>query len=142
MFWPLEAAVTQKLLLDPSLQVVVLQGPGLSARVDYELHVRKVPCDVLKEAPLLLAHPRSADLGCVVGDLDNVDSSLLLRSFDHAGRNSQPEGCEVLRYLALESHVETAHLCGLLVLLLLDPPPPLVDLILLLRDEELRVQAN
>ena len=44
---PLETVVTQKLLLDPSLEVVVLQGPGLRARVDHKLHIREVPCHVL-----------------------------------------------------------------------------------------------
>ena len=62
MLWPLETVVTKKLLLDPSLQVVVLQGPGLSARVDHELHVREITCDVLQEAPLLLTYLRPADL--------------------------------------------------------------------------------
>ena len=78
----------------------------------------------------------------MVVDPDNVDSSLLLRSFDHAGRNPQPEGREVLRYLLLKGLIEAAHLRGLQALFLLEPPSLLVDLILLLRNEELSVKAD
>ena len=78
----------------------------------------------------------------MIVDPDNADSCLLLRSFDHAGRNPQPEGCEVLRYLPLKGRVEIAHLRDLQVLFLLNRFPSFIDPVLFFRNEELSVQAD